>query len=219
MRILVLVFILALQLKSSSLTGIVLDKLSNEKIEAKLYLVNKSGQKLKETATSYLNNGLYTFDNVPKNFSGKILVQKAGYFDFETDFIIPAHSNYSQFSKDIELIPKKNGAVLELSVSPFDYGKANLRGGFEIFLEDIVIILKKNITLKFEIIAYPDAKEDDNDLSRKRIDKLIDYFHKLGISKQRFVKSPKIILEQNNSKKLSKGKRNKGKIYFKITQL
>lgn len=224
MKILICFFVIIHCFFAATLKGVILDKLTNKIIEANVTLKNINGKIVSKTATSKLLGGLYKLTDVPKDFNGIIHIEKDGYFDFEQKILIPDTKKYDEFSRDFVITPKKIGAVLELKVSPFDVGKSKLRGGFEIYLDDILQILKLNPTSKIEIIAYPDKANDPKNLeiTKNRTEALVQFFYNLGIARERLVQKPNKILDPDNpipKIKNAKGKRYKGKIYFKIISL
>jgi len=213
-----------------SLTGTVINEMTKEAVSIDLELFDTTGTRINRTKSNsktgyYFITGLepgkrYLIRNLVNIESPKKYLKQR----FEIN--IPNTNKYEEFSKDFQIIPMEVGLEYKLIVSPFYNGKTVIRSGADIFMKDILGIMKDNPRLTFEIRCYPDKIDNvtvNGTLTTERCNILKNYFVEKGIKSERFIAitGEKDIDPLNPFPPLkpSKGKKYKGPIYIVIKSI
>lgn len=134
----------------------------------------------------------------PDNGEYKIVLpvgEHYGYYAIEPGYIavhenidIPSASNYTEYHKDLYLIPIEAGQKLTMNNIFFEQSKPVLLASSYPELDRIVEIMKLTPKLEFEIDGHTDNQGDalkNLQLSQQRVDVVKDYLVKRGIKANR----------------------------------
>ena len=167
--------------------GIISDKLSYKKLEARLELIDlETGKTVTET---YSNKG--TGDYLLCLPAGKdyaLNVSKDGYLFHSENFSLKNFSGYEPYKLDVQLQKLRPGASVVLNNVFFETSKWELKPESMIELDRLVILLKANPEKKIEIGGHTDnvgSDEANITLSNNRAQSVVDYLVKKGIAATR----------------------------------
>lgn len=127
------------------------------------------------------------FDSI---FESPVTVSKQGYFDFSFDLNPERFTPGSEIADTIRLFRKDKGRVFSLKFIDYYFDGWRLMPQSEPGMNELVLLMENNPTLKVEISSHTDSrKEDDYNLwlSQKRADSVVEYLVQKGIAKERLV--------------------------------
>lgn len=208
-----------------SITGSVFNSVTKDPIRVGYKLVDESDKVVRRGKTNPAQNGYYFITGLAPGGKYKLVFDgDDNYFKAEFAVEIPNTNKYEEFSKDFLISPKSKGMELPQRVPVFELNKSKLRGGADLFLEDIFQTLADNPALKFTIVAYPDnnSNEGTNEtLTQSRCQALKEYFVAKKIDASRIeIKANKSTDPKNPppTEKRAKGKRYIGSIYYLVNE-
>jgi len=172
-----------------------------------------SGKVLDVNTTKPLANALVQLKDNKGNVINKITSKPDGeyYFKIVADslsaYVLAAYAKgYGPFSKDVEIPQdrkKVNSQVNDIKLKKlglgerfvlrniyFDFDKAELKPESKSDLENLIMLLNDNPSIKIEIGGYTDSKgekEYNRNLSQKRAEAVLNYLVSRGVSKKRLV--------------------------------
>ncbi|TXE12087.1 OmpA family protein [Seonamhaeicola algicola] len=173
-----------------NLSGVVYDKKTNNILpNAKVILLNKSGDKISETIAN--DKGFYEFDDALKCNSEFLLrASKEKYQDNEQRFTSTNNRKASievDAYLDIDEVSITQGTNLReaLSLNPiyFDLDKHYIRKDAEIELQKVISVMQKFPNLKIDVRSHTDSratKAYNNKLSERRNKSTIQYIIEKG---------------------------------------
>ncbi len=233
MKILVLMIFLMSSVFSYSqikavitLKGTIQNEITKEPISVEVQLLDSNGKKINFSRSnskdgSYLLTGLKPNNSYKITFADK--ADKGEFFLKKSRTIkMPDTEKYLELSKDYTVIPIKKGLSIPLAISPFETGKHKIRPTIDIYMEEIIDMIKMNPRNVFTISCFPDNDNDESanqELTSKRCESLIQYFVSKGISPDRLKPNANSKTDPNNPlpiEKVAKGKRYKGSTYIII---
>jgi len=133
----------------------------------------------------------------PQNLSYKICLnagkvfafypQAKGFYGINECINLKDLKAYSEYKKDLILIPLKKGQKIRLNNIFFDRGKSILRSESNAELHRLVEILQLNSKMKIEIGGHTESMHADPQLSQDRANAVADFLYKSGIQNNRVV--------------------------------
>lgn len=208
-----------------SITGSVFNSVTKDPIRVSYKLLDKEKKVIRRGKTNAAQNGYYFITGLEPGNQYTILFEgEENYFKAEFPVEIPNTNKYEEFSKDYLISPKSKGMELPQQVPVFELNKSKLRGGADMFLENIVQTLIDNPTLKFTIVSFPDNNQSESSnesLTQARCQALQDFFANKNISKDRIqIKAYKTTDPKNPppTEKRAKGKRYIGSVYYIVNE-
>ncbi|MFM7234941.1 MAG: OmpA family protein [Flavobacteriales bacterium] len=167
--------------------GIISDKLSYKKLEARLELIDlESGKTITE---SYSNKGTGDYLLcIPAGKDYALNVSKEGYLFHSENFSLKNFSGYEPYRLDVQLQKLRPGASIVLNNVFFETAKWELKPESMVELDRLVALLKANPEKKIEIGGHTDnvGSDDTNlTLSNNRAQSVVDYLIKKGIASTR----------------------------------
>jgi outer membrane protein OmpA-like peptidoglycan-associated protein len=121
-----------------------------------------------------------------KNYN--ITYQTPGHLFYSENMEIPKKSNYYEKQRSITLAPIVVGSAITLNNIFFDFDKATLRAVSDVEINNLVLLLKSNPSMKVEISGYTDSKGTDEynqKLSEERARAVVKRLIESGISTDR----------------------------------
>ncbi len=207
--------------KIVSLTGKIIDEHSRKPVGIKMLVYDENGKKVSR-AKSNSNTGYYYITGLKPGKTYYVKFKDKAYFRESVPFELPETDKYAEFSKDFLVKPLRIGLKLLINIPPFELNKSKLRVGSDFILDDMAKALKGNISVKFEIVCYPDNNDDQDfnaSLTAGRIDALKAYFTANGISAERITTQAKKLTDDDfppPTRKRAKGKRYIGSSYIVV---
>jgi outer membrane protein OmpA-like peptidoglycan-associated protein len=208
-----------------SITGSVFNSVTKDPIRVGYKLLDNENKIIRRGKTNPAQNGYYFITGLNPGEKYKLLFDgDDNYFKAEFPVEIPNTNKYEEFSKDFLISPKSKGMELPQQVAVFELNKSKLRGGADLFLDDILQTLVENPTLKFTIVAFPDNNENlatNEQLTNARCQALKDYFVSKAVGNDRIkIMSNKSTDPKNPppTEKRAKGKRYIGSIYYVVNE-
>ncbi len=167
--------------------GIISDKLSYKKLEARLELIDlETGKTITE---SYSNQGTGDYLLcIPAGKDYALNVSKTGYLFHSENFSLKNFEGYEPYRLDVELQKLRPGASIVLNNVFFETAKWELKPESMVELDRLVDLLKANPEKKIEIGGHTDnvGSDDTNlTLSNNRAQSVVDYLIKKGIPSAR----------------------------------
>lgn len=167
---------------SYSASGVVTGSADGDPVQgATVVLYNESGEEV-ETATTDAT-GKYSFELDP-NRNWTIAVSASGYTDkiaaFDTHDL-----NNPKVNADVSLFKLEKGAVVRLENIYYDYNSSYIRDDAAVELDKVVVLMKRNPTLKIELSSHTDSRGSakyNRWLSDRRAKNARDYIVSKGIS-------------------------------------
>lgn len=141
------------------------------------------------TVSSNPETGLFSFVLLPGE-KYEILAQKSGFYPISDFLDLSKLTTYQEMSRDLYLVPIKNGGVFRLNNLFFESGKHQLLKDSYSELDRLVRFLNEKPTLTIEISGHTDATGDaqlNQQLSENRAKSVKDYLVSKGISETRLV--------------------------------
>jgi outer membrane protein OmpA-like peptidoglycan-associated protein/tetratricopeptide (TPR) repeat protein len=197
--------------------GKILDEETLKPVLAKLEVIDSDKGEVLATLISD-TSGTYKV-RIPKKKPYGIQISAKGYLLF-LDIIDLAKEPGDQIIKDFKLQPLEVGAKVVMKSIFFETGKANLKMESFQQLDNVVMFLKDNSTVKLEISGHTDnvgSKASNMKLSEARARSVVEYMVKQGIDRARLTYKgygPDQPIAPNNTKE---GKAQNRRVEFKIT--
>ncbi len=207
-----------------SLTGTVLDQGSKKPTSIQIEVFDKDGDKFTK-AKSNSKDGYYFITGFKPGETYSVRVLDIKYLKNSFDFTVPNTDKYSEYSRDILVVPSRIDTDIPLSVIPFEINKSNLRPGADNFLNEYAQILLENPKVKINLEVFPDNNLDKSKnriITNGRAEALKNYFEKAGIEASRIAIKNFDTTDPKNpppSEKRAKGKRYVGSVYLNISAL
>lgn len=204
-----------------SLTGKVSSISSNDPIKATMVVVDKKGE-IVLTTESDSKKGYYFITELSPGEMYSIRFSSPNFLKSAFEVVLPKTNKYEEYSRDFQLVPKKKNTMIPIKVSPFELNKSKLRVGANMFLKDIINVLKENPEVNFKISSYPDNAIDktrNKELTTERSNSLKDFFVANGIEAKRIgIMANEVTDNLNPPPAVSgaKGKRYIGPVYIII---
>lgn len=127
---------------------------------------------------------------------GKVILYKSTYSISKNDRVTQAHTWRDDFIKDIKagrkapLIRKKELEEFDFKPIYFDYDKDSIRPEYQKYLSKMVNVVQGHSDLRIKIIGHTDADgslEYNDELSKKRADRIKNFFISEGLREDRIV--------------------------------
>ncbi|MCS6821345.1 MAG: OmpA family protein [Microscillaceae bacterium] len=173
--------------KSSFVKGIVYDSLTKKPIEATLELFDLATNTLQSTIKSNLNNGEYLI-TLNSGLEYSLEIRKEGYAFKSLKFNYIETKEPKPLEINIPLMPISKGLTFRLDNIYFEFGKYTLQDKSKVELDQLVLFMKQNPTIKGEISGHTDNigdKKRNEILSLNRAKAVYDYLIKAGIEPNR----------------------------------
>ena len=166
--------------------GKVMDKKTGQTLPSSVELIdNQNNKTLMKVQTDEL--GAY-FITLPTGKDYTFTVNRKGYLFYSEVYALNTKSADSVFVKDIYLQPVEMNVMSTFHNIRFTTNSYELPGAAMIELDQLVQVLKENISLKVEIGGHTDnvGKQEDNLLlSNNRAKVIVDYLSSKGIAIER----------------------------------
>lgn len=178
--------------QTSSLTlfkGKVLDKQTNQPLEAQIELMDLNKNETMSTLNSNASTGNFMI-SLPTGKNYALHVNKKGYLFYSESFLLDTTADYNEVEKIIYLDKLISGAKVKLNNIFYDYGKATLRPESKTELDKVYELMQQNPNLIIEFSAHTDSRGSDAfnlALSQKRAQSCVDYILTKGIDSKRLV--------------------------------
>ncbi len=170
--------------KKLILSGSVLNKKTDQPIDAKVDIIHRS-----DRATNFqLQTSGGNFQQEIPRFGWYILTASAEGYLNSTDSVSINTEAESPAVKNIFLSPIEVGVTVRLKNIYFDFDKATLKSESFIELNKVVEFLKQNSHVEIEIAGHTDSKGADTynqNLSQGRSQSVVDYLSSQGIDSSR----------------------------------
>jgi outer membrane protein OmpA-like peptidoglycan-associated protein len=167
--------------------GIISDKLSYKKLEARIELIDLETGKTVTEAYSNKGTGDYLLC-LPAGKDYALNVSKEGYLFHSENFSLKNFNGYDPYRLDVQLQKLRPGATIVLNNVFFETNKWELKPESMIELDRLVSLLKGNPEKKIEIGGHTDnvgSDEANLTLSNNRAQSVVDYLIKKGIATTR----------------------------------
>lgn len=203
-----------------SMTGNIIDYVTKEAVTTKITVLNEEGMKVNRSKSSKANNGHYFIAGLKPGQKYFIVIEADSYFKEKYEVKIAKTDKYTEVSRDFLVKPLKKDVKIKVKLSPFELNKTKLRYGADFILKDLVLTLKENETVKFNILCYPDSDvQKAEKISRQRAEALRQFFINNGIDASRIEVEVAKSTDPDNpppTEKRAKGKRYTGTSYLII---
>ncbi len=201
--------------------GTVYDKLTKEKLAAKIELIDlKTGTTFIESASDPLNGEFLVCLPTEKDYA--LNVSKDGYLFYSENFTLTGtHSNSDPFLKNIPLLPIKVGESVVLKNIFFDTDKFELKPESTTELEKLTDLLNKNPKMEIEISGHTDNVGEDKYnqiLSENRAKAVYDYLINHGIAKERLSYKGYGVSKPIDTNQTEQGRANNRRTEFKVIE-
>ena len=167
--------------------GIISDKLSYKKLEARLELIDlETGKTITETVSNKANGDYLLCLPAGKDYA--LNVSKEGYLFHSENFSLKNFSGYEPYRLDVQLQKLRPGATIVLNNVFFETNKWELKPESMIELDRLATLLKNNPEKKIEIGGHTDnvgSEEANLTLSDNRAQSVVSYLVKKGIANDR----------------------------------
>lgn len=167
--------------------GKVLNKKTNQPIEANIEYFGLSDDKNYGSATSDSKTGEYKIV-LPRGVYYGFKSSSPGYISISENLDVVQLENYTEIERNLYLAPVEVGQSFRLNNVFFDSGKDILRDESENELENLKKLLQDNQYMVIEIEGHTDNVGDDNmnlDLSSRRANSVVQWLIKYGIEANR----------------------------------
>ncbi len=169
------------------LRGVVSDTRTKKPIQANIELINLKTGKRVQLLSSDAATGKY-LTTLPNGSEWGLYVSARGYFYKSLSFDYSQKNDAEGYQLDIALEPLNMEAYGVLSNIYFETGKAELQEKSRTELRKLVEQLRSQQSLRIEIAGHTDDVGDAKQnqlLSQKRAQSVVDYLVQLGIAKER----------------------------------
>lgn len=166
--------------KKLMLSGAVLDKKTDQPVNAKVDIVHRT-----DRATNFQlqASGGNFVQEIPKFGWYLLTASSEGYLN-STDSVSINNEGESPAVKNILLVPIEVGLTVRLKNIYFDFDKTTLKSESFVELNKVVDFLKQNSHVEIEIAGHTDSKGADlynQNLSQGRSQSVVDYLSSQGI--------------------------------------
>lgn len=169
--------------------GVVSDKLSFKKLEARLELIDiETGKVITETLSGQ-GSGQFLLC-IPAGKDYALNVSKDGYLFHSENFSLKGYDKVEPYQLDILLQKLRPGASIVLNNVFFETNQATLKPESKAELDKLVMLLKNNPDKKVEIGGHTDNVGSDTanqTLSDNRAASVVQYLISKGIPKEKLV--------------------------------
>lgn len=168
--------------------GVVRNAKTKKPVSAEFSLLDLKSGKLIVSSKSDAKTGAF-FVCIPSDADFALNVEKAKYLNYSDNFSVTGgHSVLEPFTKNVNLEPIQEGAVMQLNNVFFETAKYDLRDESFIELDIVVEYLNRNPYLRMEVGGHTDNVGDDANnqvLSANRAMKVKKYLVDKGIEASR----------------------------------
>ncbi|MDR3132651.1 MAG: OmpA family protein [Prevotellaceae bacterium] len=177
------------QIRSSlvvTISGMVVDKASQQPVQAKISIVDNSKGKVVAEFESNSETGRFTA-TVPEGANYGMAVTATGYM-FQSENIDIPYGSKKEHSRFIELEHLEVNSTITLRNIFFDFGASQPTPASKYELEQLYKMLVNQPTVKIEISGHTDnrgSEEANMRLSNLRAKSVVDYLVKAGIDPER----------------------------------
>ncbi|MDR0695028.1 MAG: OmpA family protein [Prevotellaceae bacterium] len=177
------------QIRSSmvvTISGMVVDKASQQPVQAKISIVDNSKGKVVAEFESNSETGRFTA-TVPEGANYGMTITATGYM-FQSENIDIPYGSKKEHSRFIELAYLDVNTTITLRNIFFDFGSAQPTPSSKYELEQLYKMLASQPTVKIEISGHTDnrgSEEANMRLSNLRAKSVVDYLVKAGIDPER----------------------------------
>jgi outer membrane protein OmpA-like peptidoglycan-associated protein len=169
-----------------SVEGEVYDAITHKPLSLYVEVVNADGKRIQKVQSN-LQDGSYFITGLTPGGNFEIRIAELDYMKQYFPLFLPNTDKYMEYSKDINLIPKKVGTKILIPVKLFEVGKSSLKYGSDLFLKDYVNLLKLNPTVSVKIVSFADENNSSKnpDLANQRSAAIKDFLIQNGIEDRR----------------------------------
>ncbi len=166
-----------------TLSGTITDDRTLQKLpEVNVMVTGSDGTQLEDITDE---NGYYSFNKnqIFGNITYEIAVSKEGYFNQNATETTVGLQNSTDLVRDFVLVPIPQEPIM-LPEILYDLGKWDLKPQYQDSLQGLITIMQENPNLIIELAAHTDMRDSDenNDkLSQKRAQSVVDYLIDRGI--------------------------------------
>ncbi len=205
--------------KVTYVKGVVYDKETNKKLQAKFELIDlKSGEISVESTSDPVTGAFLVCLPTEKDYA--LNVSKDGYLFFSENFTLTGiYSNSDPFMKNIPLQPIKIGETVVLKNIFFDTDKFDIKPESKSELDNLINLLQKNVNMKIEISGHTDKMGEDmynQKLSENRAKAVYLYLIQNNIAENRLSYKGYGELNPIDSNDTEEGRANNRRTEFKV---
>lgn len=188
-------------------------------------VIDEFGVKFNNGKSNEEKFGYYIITVLKPGRNYRFVINDNGFLKNEFPFSVPETDKYNELSKDFLVFPKIKDAKMSFHITPFNFKKSKIRIGADEYLEELLIFIKFNPQVIFEIESYPDndiSESDNLKLTFERCNVIKEYFTSKGIPPEKLTIQPNIKLDPYMpppSFKYGKGKNYIGPTYLKIKEI
>lgn len=201
--------------------GIVFDKNTRQRLEARFELINLETGQIVVQSNSDAASGEFLV-SLPNEKNYALNVSREGYLFFSENFTLKyKHDATDPYIKDIPLQPVEKGTTVILKNIFFDFDKFDLLPASQVELTRLVDLLKKNAKMKIEIGGHTDnkgAKEYNQLLSENRAKSVYNYLIQNGIDKSRLSYKGYGLTLPIDTNETEQGRANNRRTEFKVIE-
>jgi outer membrane protein OmpA-like peptidoglycan-associated protein/tetratricopeptide (TPR) repeat protein len=170
------------------MTGTVFDVTTNAKLEAEFKLIDmETNQEIVNSLSDPLNGSFLVTLPVDKDYA--LVVNKDKYYPYSIGFFLTVPENSTDpYHQNVPLVPINTNGAVTLDNVFFDLDSYVLRKESYAVLDQFVLFLKDNPTMKIELQGHTDAQGDDKKnlaLSDNRAKSVMAYLIQKGITADR----------------------------------
>jgi outer membrane protein OmpA-like peptidoglycan-associated protein/tetratricopeptide (TPR) repeat protein len=170
------------------MTGTVFDATTNAKLEAEFKLIDmETNQEIVNSFSDRLNGSFLVTLPVDKDYA--LVVNKDKYHPYSIGFFLTVPENSTDpYHQNVPLVPINSNGAVTLDNVFFDLDSYVLRKESYAVLDQFVLFLKDNPTMKIELQGHTDAQGDDKKnlaLSDNRAKSVMAYLIQKGITSDR----------------------------------
>jgi outer membrane protein OmpA-like peptidoglycan-associated protein/tetratricopeptide (TPR) repeat protein len=170
------------------MTGTVFDATTNAKLEAEFKLIDmETNQEIVNSFSDRLNGSFLVTLPVDKDYA--LVVNKDKYHPYSIGFFLTVPENSTDpYHQNVPLVPINSNGAVTLDNVFFDLDSYVLRKESYAVLDQFVLFLKDNPTMKIELQGHTDAQGDDKKnlaLSDNRAKSVMAYLIQKGITADR----------------------------------
>lgn len=170
------------------MTGTVFDATTNAKLEAEFKLIDmETNQEIVNSFSDRLNGSFLVTLPVDKDYV--LVVNKDKYHPYSIGFFLTVPENSTDpYHQNVPLVPINSNGAVTLDNVFFDLDSYVLRKESYAVLDQFVLFLKDNPTMKIELQGHTDAQGDDKKnlaLSDNRAKSVMAYLIQKGITADR----------------------------------
>ena len=178
-----------MKFRSNYVKGTVTDKLTKEKLNAKIELVDLTSNTVVSQVSSDSVNGSYLMV-LTQGAEYALYITKTGYLFKSLNFNYSEVTDFKPIIVDIELEPVREGSAVVLNNIFFDTDKYELKEKSAAELNKVVKFLSENPLVRIQISGHTDnvgTTDYNKQLSLKRATSVYTYLTNHGVSSNRLV--------------------------------